>query len=218
VPRDAQRKPAMKSRVRSSCRITAVSEPNPYAPPSDQAPPETTKKRRKRGRYAARLDGTLLVVSRDAELPGVCMKCGAHDEIVRRDAKLQWTPVWARFLVFCFIGAILVLLTTKRAQLAIPLCVPCDKRWGTARGVAIGGVVTFLAAFVAMRFSDAGVTGVGLFVATLAAFIVVTVVYVRPRMLQAKRIDDAEITIKGVAPSAAQEIVEGSRARPPSGE
>lgn len=187
-----------------------MSRPNPYAPPEDDAPPER-RKRRKRDRYEARLVGDSLVVSRDAELPSVCLKCGTRDDIVRRDAKFQWTPVWARFLVFCVIGAIIMLATTKRASLHVPLCARCNARWGAARAVAIGGVIALVASFLWMRFGDEQpLFGLGLLLAAVAAFVVTAVVYVRPRTLQAKRIDDAEITLKGVAPAAAQEIIDGS--------
>lgn len=188
-----------------------MSEPNPYAPPAGEAPPEARKKKRRRGRYTARFAGEALVVSRDAELPSVCMKCGMHDEIVRREAKLQWTPIWARFLVFCLIGAILMLVTTKRATLQVPLCVRCDARWGAARNVTIVGAVALVGAFMLMRFSDEQrQLGLVLLFAVLLAFVLVSVTFVKPRMLQVQRIDDAELILKGVAPAAAQEIVDGS--------
>jgi tetrahydromethanopterin S-methyltransferase subunit C len=156
--------------------------------------------------------GDLLVVSRDAELPSVCMKCGMRDEIVRRNVKFQWTPVWARFLVFCLVGAIIMLVTTKRANLEVPLCVRCDAQWGTARTGTIVGVVALLAALVAMRVSDEhGALALGVLAVVLAAFVTFSVLYVRPRMLQVKRIDDAELTLKGVAPAAAEYISGGSR-------
>lgn len=192
--------------------MEAVTEMNPYAPPSDDAPLEDKKRRkRKRARYTARFAKEALVVSRDAELPAVCMKCGAHDGIVRRNVKLQWTPAWARFLVFCVVGAILVLVTTKRTTLDVPLCARCNARWSAARNAAIGSAIAFIASFVVFRFGDERrELGLALFFAALTGFVALSIAYVRPRMLQVKRIDDAEITFKGVAPSAAQEIVEGS--------
>ena len=187
-----------------------LADPNPYAAPSYGAPPDGTKEKRARGRYTARFAGEALALSRDAELPAVCLKCGARDEIVRRTVKLQWTPVWARFLVFCLIGAILVLVTTKRATLEVPLCVRCDGRWGAGKNVSIGGVVALVGAFLLMRFGDDSRVGVGLLFAVLAAFVAVSHLYVKPRMLRAQRIDDAEIILKGVAAGAAQVIVDGS--------
>lgn len=188
------------------------SAPNPYAPPSDEAASGNKSNKRRRGRYTARLAGESLVVSLDAALPAVCMKCGVRDEIVRRKVDFQWTPVWARFLVFCAIGVIIMLVTRKRASLEVPLCVGCDKRWGAARTVAIVGAVALVAAFVLMRTSDEQrAIGLGLLLAAVVAFVATSIVYVRPRVLQAKSIDAAEITLKGVAPAAAQAIVDGSR-------
>ena len=191
-----------------------MNDHNPYAPPTDESLQAGTKNP-KRGRYTARFDGDkrdALVLSGKGPLPAVCMKCGTHHEIVRRMAKFQWTPVWARFLVFCLIGAILMMVTTKRATLEVPLCVRCNARWGTARNVGIAGVVALLGAFAVMRFGEDALRTLGLVLlaVVIVAFVAVSLLYVKPRMLQAKRIDDTAITLKGVAPSAAQEIVDGS--------
>jgi hypothetical protein len=191
----------------------APTDPNPYAPPTDDEPPQgTKKKKKKRGRYSARFKGAELVVSRDAELPSVCMKCGMHDGVLRRSVKLQWTPVWARFLVFCLIGAIIMLVTTKRATLEVPLCVPCNNRWSAARTGSMVAVVGLVGAFLWFRLGDDATAKMALvaLVAAVAVFVVVLVSFVKPRTLRATNIDDAEITLAGVEPRAAQEIVDGS--------
>src|SRR5687767_5717716 len=97
--------------------------------------------------YFAAMQGDVLVLQKHAPaLPGVCMKCGTTHEMQRRNAKFQWTPMWARLLVpFCtIVGAIAMLITTKKAQLDIPLCASCNARWGQAFAAIIGGVVALV--------------------------------------------------------------------------
>jgi hypothetical protein len=186
----------------------APADPNPYAPPARDDAPEGEKK--KRGRYAARFAGKELVLSGAGELPSVCMKCGTHDGIMRRSAKLQWTPVWARFLVFCVIGPILMLVTTKRAVLDVPLCVPCNERWNAARNATVVAVVGLVGAFLWLRFGpeETAKTALVALVVAIAVFIVVLVSFVKPRTLRATKITDTEVTLGGVDPRAAQEIIE----------
>ena len=189
-------------------------EPNPYAPPGEAAPPEKKKKKKKRGRYTARFESSdTLVVSQGAELPDVCMKCGIHDEIMRRPAKFQWTPLWSRMLLpFCALGGILAMaLTRKHAELAVPLCVPCNGRWSAARNVSIAGVVLLILTLVGLRMTEAGQLFLGALLAAVAVFLVVTFAFVRPRMLRTNRIDDDDVHLVGVAHAAAQEIVDGSQ-------
>jgi hypothetical protein len=174
------------------------------------------KKGRQRGRYSARLEGGHLVVVRDlgAELPSLCMKCGTDDGILLRRVKLQWTPVWARLLMFCVIGLVVMLVTTKRVELDVPLCAPCNDRWNAARNVTIVGVAGLIGAFLWLRIasdSDARFAALALLGLVACAFVVVLVTFVRPRTLRAIRIDDREITLGGVALRAAQKIMDGSR-------
>jgi hypothetical protein len=174
---------------------------------------EETTKRKKRGSYTARLEGDALVVSNAMHMPlfpAVCMKCGAHDGIVRRKVQFQWRPVWARFLVFCIIGIIVLLVTTRRANLEIPLCASCNARWSAARNAGIAGVVVLVAAFIAVRVTDAGRPAIGGLIALIAAFVVLSLVFIRPRVLPVKRIDDEQIILGGVDSKAAGEIVAGS--------
>jgi hypothetical protein len=184
---------------------------NPYAPPGDPTP--GTKRGAGGGRYSARLEGDAretLVVSRDAELPSVCLKCGSHADIMRRTTPLQWTPVWARFLMFCVIGLVIMLVTTKRATLQIPLCVPCNARWAAARKASVVGVVAIVGAFIAMRTMDDPMPGLVILGLAVAGFVAFSISFVRPRTLRVKRIDEREIHLADVHPSAAREVVEGS--------
>ena len=157
--------------------------------------------------YFATMHGDVLVVQKQAALPPVCMKCGTNHDIQRRSAKFQWTPMWARMMVvLCTIGgAIAMLLTTKKAQLDVPLCAPCNARWGQAVAALVGGIVALvLSIFGIGQLHEVG--GI-LFVVVLAGFIGLMFAFVRPRMLQVHKIDEQNVELKGVHPAAAQAIV-----------
>jgi hypothetical protein len=186
---------------------------NPYAPPGDPADTAEpgTKKKKKRGDYHAHLDGDVLVVGRDTAFPSVCIKCGSHQEIERRTTKFQWTPMWARMSVLCaIVGLIAMLLTTKRAELQLPLCPRCNKRWTAARNALIAGVIALVGSIVALRLGDDPQSLLPLIGVAIVAFIVVAIAFVKPRMLQVRKIDDQVVELKGCHPGAAQEIAEGS--------
>jgi hypothetical protein len=181
--------------------------PNPYAPPTAN----NGSFNYPGGASQATLRGDVLVVQKNAMLPSVCMKCGTHENIRRRNAKYSWAPTWARLsLVFCTIGgAIALMLTTKRAQLALPLCGVCNSRWSTAVVAAVALVVGLvLSIFSFPVVNEPAVGGVFLLV-SLVALVVVGVVVVRPRTLQVNKIDDAVIELKGVHPTAAR-VITGS--------
>jgi hypothetical protein len=157
----------------------------------------------------ARLQGDALVVSRDASLPSVCIKCGSHDGITRRDAKFQWTPMWARMLVLvCTPGALIaILVTTKRANLSVPLCVPCNQRWGQAATLLIVAILALVSPLALLMLShDDPSLALGGFGLGFVFFLVVMLAVVKPRMLQVNLIDDREIHLKGFHPEAAREI------------
>jgi hypothetical protein len=177
---------------------------NPYAAPT--APVHGGGVRS----YFATMQGEVLVLQKQSPaLPAVCMKCGTTHDIQRRNAKFQWTPMWARMMVvLCTIGgAIAMLLTTKKAQLDIPLCAPCNARWGQAVAALIGGIVALvLSIFAIGQFHEVG--GI-LFGVVLVGFIGLALGFVKPRMLQVNKIDDQNVELKGVHPEAARAIVGG---------
>ena len=192
---------------------------NPYAPPGAAPPPGDApepdgpkkKKKKKRARYSARFEGNVLVLSRDAELPSVCLKCGTHDGILRRKHNFQWTPVWSRLLLVCgLIGIIVMSITRKHASLEVPLCSACNQRWTAARNAAIAGVVAIVLAVVFMRTRDDPRSALVVVGVAIAAFLGVLGLFVRPRMLQVDRIDATELHLKGFHTAAAQEIVDGA--------
>jgi hypothetical protein len=162
---------------------------------------------------SARLEGDVLVVTKDAAMPSVCIKCGTHDGIMRRQAKFQWTPVWARIsIVLCTVGGLIaILVTTKRATLAVPLCVPCNQRWGQAVVALIVGIVALVGSvFLLTTGRDDPTLGFVGFGIAFVAFLVIMLAFVKPRMLQVDKIDDREVRLKGFHPGAGQEIANGT--------
>lgn len=188
---------------------------NPYAPPRDgdgEPTQKTTRTKKKRGRYSARYEGNVLVVSRDADLPSVCMKCGTHDGIMRRSANFQWTPMWARMLVpLCALGGLIAMsITRKMATLAVPLCTSCNGKWTAGRNAIIAGVVAIVLAFVYVRTVDDPKGALGVLGIVVVAFLGLAFFFARPRMLQVDKIDDREIHLKGFHTAAGDEIIDGA--------
>jgi hypothetical protein len=167
-------------------------------------------KKRKKG-YTARLDGDVLVLSHDAPLPAVCMKCGTHDDILRRYVVFSWSPAWVRYLVVCGIGLFLRLLMRVRASLVIPLCPRCNARWSAARAATVGGVALLVGAVIGARVLGPNDLSRGLVLAAIAALVLVRLLFVRPRVLQVHHLDENAISFSGTNAVAAKEIVEGSR-------
>jgi hypothetical protein len=181
---------------------------NPYAAPSAHGGPHG---------YGAgtgspvTLRGDVLIVPKNAALPNVCMKCGTQENIVRRTAKFSWTPIWARFsiLICTVVGLVVIAITTKRGQLSVPLCTPCNARWSSAVVALIAGVVALIAGIMSFSLFDEPAIGAVLFFVSLAGCIGLGVGVVKPRMLQVHKIDDHVIELKGCNPIAARVIVGG---------
>jgi hypothetical protein len=119
--------------------------------------------------------------------------------------------MWARMLIpFCWpAGLIAFLVTTKRGQLAVPLCVPCNGRWTQGVAAIVVGVVLLVGAFLGFSFggTDDRSLGVAAIAVALVVFLVLALAVARPRMLVVDRIDDTNIYLKGFDPNAAREIV-----------
>lgn len=140
----------------------------------------------------------------------MCLKCGAHEGITRRPTTFYFTPPWARLLMISGLGVLLVLLIRKEADLRVPLCGPCTRRWSSARHATLTTVILIVAAVAGMRWMHSPPLVVGL---TSVAMILVAVfavrVFARPRTLRATWIDGAHrIHLLGFAPEAAREIVD----------
>lgn len=172
--------------------------------------------KKKRG-YDARLEKGAVVLSHDPDLPAVCMKCGSHDTITRESRMFHWRPTWARYLLMCGIGLFVMLITTQSASLEIPLCPACTQRWQTARTAQIAGVLAIAVGFAILMLVSLENKRIGLavFLATVAAFVALTFTFVRQRMLRASAIDEDEIGLLGVHPTAIDEILVSARPPPP---
>lgn len=172
--------------------------------------------KKKRG-YEARLEKSALVLSHDPDLPAVCMKCGSHDTITRESRMFHWRPLWARFLLMCGIGLLVMLVTTQSASLEIPLCPKCTDRWSVARSAQIAGVLGIVAGFATLMLVSLQNKRIGLavFLATVAAYVAMSFTFVRERMLRASAIDEEEIGLLGVDRNAIDEILVSARPPPP---
>lgn len=95
-------------------------------------------------------------------------------------------------------------MTTKKAQLDIPLCASCNTRWGQAFAALIGGVVALVLSLFSIQALEQ--YGAFLFFAVLAGFVGLMLGFVKPRMLQVHKIDDQNVELKGVHPEAARAI------------
>lgn len=174
---------------------------NPYAPPASKG----RVPRSPAGQ--AHLQGALLVVSKTASLPGVCLKCAGPPDLRRRHV-FQFTPPWVYALLpFCgLIALVLMFALRKTAALEVPLCNLCNERW---RSGTLAFVIATVALFLSvLAFRAEGLrTGVVVFGVALAAFLGVLLAFVRPRVIRAVAIDDATLTLRGVSPAAAEAVV-----------
>ena len=172
---------------------------------------------RKKREYDARLEKRALVLSHDPDLPAVCMKCGSHDRIAREARMFNWRPAWTRYLVMCGVGLLLMLVTTQSASLEIPLCAKCTDRWSTARTaqvVAFVGMMGGLATLMLMSLPNKRI-GLAVFLTMVAVYVVVSLTFVRRRMLRASAIDEEEIGLLGVDAKAIEEILINARPQLP---
>ncbi len=194
--------------------------PNPYAPP--QAP---------YGAYAPgpggppgyeeprpRVDGNRVTIGKTYQFPPMCVKCGATGELRGRAQQFAWFPAWTYFLILLGLLPMIIvqMVTTKRARLWLPLCVPCHSRWTTARVLrslsVLGPIVLGLAlAFVGVAYDSTPVTvtGVLLIFPGLFAVVPVDLLLVRRWTLRPVFADDRVITLKGVAPQVLDVMRQG---------
>ncbi len=158
------------------------------------------------------MDGQALVLSHDAPLPDVCMKCGSHEGITRREVTFSWAPAWVRYLVFCFIGVLLLLVLRVRATFIVPLCTRCNTRWARARFASVGSIAALVCAlgaapFLQEPYPQARFLGLGMF----SFVVLVHFAFVRPRTLVVHHLDEDAIAFKDVNADATKEILAGAR-------
>jgi hypothetical protein len=149
-------------------------------------------------------------------LPALCVKCGQDDALVPREHTFVRRPAWTYLLLFFGLVPRLLLIreVAKRGTVFVPLCRPCNSRWGTtvlAQRLAVYvPLATGLALMIAGAFTDKlelfGVALVVLFPGTIVAVVLVRLLLTRPRLLIATRIDEQAITLRGVSSIALDAI------------
>lgn len=180
---------------------------NPYAPPT--ASVESIGRRE--GAFAY-VEGSTLVVSKEALLPDICVKCAAPSR-VRRTQRFVFTPPWVIVvMVLSFlIGAIVAMIVQKRGTLHLPLCDACQHRWKKANWQVAAALFAIplsvmLGFLVAGSSENVGTIVVALLLASLVGLIVVAVVQQNVRVTS-RKVDDRSITLRGVHPEAQRAIV-----------
>lgn len=145
--------------------------------------------------------GNELVMTKDAELPFVCVKTNQPaDALLRR--KLYWHPGWIYLLILIslWIYVIVALIIREKADIQIPLCREqlVRRRWVIA-GAWLGtllGLALMFAGFAAGRD-----TGVLLVVCALLTILTSAIVgAVLARIVRPSRITKEYVWLKGVHP------------------
>src|SRR5262245_37318700 len=112
---------------------------DPYAPPRPMdwhRPPAP---------FAAYVVGEDLVVSKEAVLPNVCVKCGSADIHVRKMQSFAYVPPWIFFAACApVLYLILYFMLNKTGRLELPFCRACDARLRQARLVALAVAIPWL--------------------------------------------------------------------------
>ncbi|MEO7093167.1 MAG: hypothetical protein ABI175_07950 [Polyangiales bacterium] len=180
---------------------------NPYAPP--QAPVPTSG-----GGYGgafAQLQGDMLVVSKDAPLPDVCVKCAAH-AVTRRKQRFVFTPQWVIFIMLIspVIGAVVAMIVQKKGTLELPLCEQCARRWKSANVQIVLAIVGLFVAIGLGLYIGIGieqpVVMIVFLLLGLGGLIAVAIVNKDVRVMS-KKVDDTSITLTKVHPEACRAIV-----------
>lgn len=199
---------------------------DPYRPPVVDAPPPEpppvwpvpTADWRPFEAYEA---GETLVISREAPLPDVCMKCGGVEaDMHRRLVSFTWVPPAAFFLLCCgWLGILLIMISfAKQARFYIPLCAACSARWKQGTVLVVLGIAGVLVLFYLLYFAALGTESTeGLVAAVAAIFLgapVLLLVYrivARPRTVWCGRIDPDTLHLCGVDPKARTAAIAMSR-------
>lgn len=185
---------------------------NPYEPPGSATDIKPTQAGG-RGDYVAELSGDDLVISKGAEFPSVCLKCGSKDASAAQEHLFQYNPPYViPVIVLCTMpGIILMLLVRKSAKMVIPLCEVCDAKWRGAKvwiAAAVGILIASL--FIPFALGEPQALLVGLLVG-FGAFLGIFLGVVNPALLRARKIDDEKVTIIGVHADAARYVVSKAR-------
>jgi hypothetical protein len=182
---------------------------NPYAPPVAPTPAGGG------GGYGggfAQIIGDTLVVSKDAPLPDVCVKCAGH-AVTRRKQQFVYTPQWVIvvMLLSLLIGAIVAMIVQKRGTLHLPLCEQCAARWKSAN---VQIALSILGMFLAIGFgiyvgieNHAPELMIVFLLLGIGGVIAVAILGRNVRVLS-KKVDASSITLTKVHPDACRAIVD----------
>lgn len=144
--------------------------------------------------------GNLLVLRKDAFLPDRCVKCNQPANGFKLPRKLSWHTPWLYLLILpsLLIYIIVALIVSKKARLEIGLCQ--EHRQRRRRDLAIAWLI-FVLSLVA--FGAAAALSNGWLALAGVSLLLVAIVYgaVRVPPVQAKRIDNQFLWLKGVSPA-----------------
>lgn len=142
--------------------------------------------------HGAWADGNILIVSRGAELPPFCVKCGRPAEADRLTKRFSWHPQWVYFfiLIGVLIYVILAAVLSKRMTVQLPFCKSHLEKYRTLRIAApallLGSIAEMIAAGTSLPEKYIGY-GIGAGLSALVAGVVCLVLY---GMLGVNRIDE----------------------------
>jgi hypothetical protein len=167
---------------------------NPFAPPSEDAPPASGRS----GEGPWR-DGEILVVKSGTTLPERCPRCNAaaHGKPVK--LPLQWHPRWIWLLAFLGILPLLIvmLFTRRQGVVHVHLCEDHVTRRKIGQiGIGVSLIGLFLGILVGM-FSDSP----GWFLAGMVCFVLLIAFLLVFRTLWPRRIDGDVLRLKGADPA-----------------
>jgi hypothetical protein len=181
-----------------------VPSQNPYAAPQAPVMPAGYAP----GPTLAHIEGQLLVVANGAQLPPVCLCCGATQPIEWRDQKFMYVPVWARFF-----GALIQVLVAKRSRFNLPLCAACNGEWRKWNIIsALSWIPGLLLIFVGVACASADLDSLGGVLGVVGCLVLLVglltaLILRRRRLIRATKIDKTHTWLRGVALSAQHGIV-----------
>lgn len=147
------------------------------------------------------------------DLPPVCLVTGGHQGVSFRPVKFSWYPRWIPALILVPFGglllaAIVALVMTKKAKGELPFSDAGWSRWRTAKLLAGLSILwLFVAIFAGLFFAvqESSAPALALFASALIVPIGANL-GLRRRMIQVKKITDAELTIDVPSEAAAREV------------
>lgn len=163
------------------------------------------------GNGQVRVQNEFLVTFGDSQLAPVCLKCGAHTNGNVHLHSFEWLPMWARVFGYMNrLGRVIARMFMKSQSLSVPLCAPCQSRWKFAPYIPVIGFVAGVALMFGLSTGlraidpDFAVIGGSIGFVLLLALYIVGAVISGQRMLKPDKIEQGQLWLKGVHPSALQ--------------